>query len=217
MNLEVINTDDGSNTIYLPELNETYHSKYGAVNEAEYVYINNGLKKIEKTNINVCEIGFGTGLNTLKTLIYAIDNNLTINYIAYEKFPLPTDIVDRLNYGSICNYQDYFSKIHNVSWENTHSITENFTLLKKKADVLDTAINFPDNIDIIYFDAFAPSKQAEMWNTDLFRKLYLSLSDKGILVSYASAGVVKQALRQAGFTIKRLPGYKGKFHMLLAY
>ncbi len=197
-------------------LNETYHSKYGAVSETEHVYINNGLKRIDKTTVNVCEIGFGTGLSTLQTLIYAINNNLTINYFAYEKYPLTTYLTSKLNYGDICNCQSYFDKIHNALWEKTHKISDNFTLLKNKVDVLDANLKFPENLDIVYFDAFAPSKQSEMWNADLFSKLYFSLSDNGILVSYASAGVVKRALRQAGFEIKRLPGYKGKFHMLLA-
>ncbi len=216
MNFKIIDTEDGSKTIYISELNETYHSKYGAINEAKHVYIDNGIKRIEKSNITVCEIGFGTGLNALQTLIYAINNNLIINYITYDKFPLEQDITSNLNYGKLCGYQAEFEQINSVSWNTAHNISENFMLTKKQTDILDKNIEFPTNFDIIYFDAFAPSKQPEMWNAQLFKKLYLSLSDKGILVSYASAGVVKQALRTAGFKIKRLPGPKGKFHMIAA-
>ncbi len=217
MNLEVINTEDGSKTIYITELNETYHSKFGAINEAEHVFIKNGLKRIKKTDIKICEIGYGTGLNALLSIIYANNNNLTIRYTAFEKFPLTKSITDQLNYGELCKNDKLFKQINTLAWNKIHKISENVFFSKIKADILNNETNLPNNVDIIYFDAFAPSKQIEMWNVNLFSRLYKALSNEGILTTYASAGVVKQSLKQAGFSIKRLAGPKGKFHMILAY
>jgi tRNA U34 5-methylaminomethyl-2-thiouridine-forming methyltransferase MnmC len=220
---KIIHTDDGSHTIYLPELNETYHSKFGAVNEAQHVFIENGLAKLEKLEIrastgsatNILEIGFGTGLNALLTLLYSIDKELTTKYLTIEKNPLLKETTATLNYPKIIEgAENYFDLLHSSEWEKSNKISDNFILKKIKANVLNKDLKLPENIDIIYFDAFAPSKQPEMWNENLFKKLFTCLKNDGKLVTYSSAGIVKQALRNAGFTVKRLQGPPGKHHML---
>jgi tRNA U34 5-methylaminomethyl-2-thiouridine-forming methyltransferase MnmC len=232
---KIIHTDDGSHTIYLPELNETYHSKFGAVNEAQHVFIENGLAKLEKleirasvlrqaqqpkiskqeSTIEILEIGFGTGLNALLTLLYSIDKELTIKYFTIEKNPLLKETTATLNYPKIIEgAENYFDLLHSSEWEKSNKISDNFILKKMKANVLNKDLKLPENIDIIYFDAFAPSKQPEMWNENLFKKLFTCLKNDGKLVTYSSAGIVKQALRNAGFTVKRLQGPPGKHHML---
>lgn len=219
----IILTDDGSNTIYLPELDETYHSKFGAVNEAQHVFIENGLARLQQLEIgastssvtNILEIGFGTGLNTLLTLLYSNNKNLNINYISIEKHPLSTEITNSLNYSQIIeDGNNNFNLIHKLEWEKSHQVSANFILKKINADILDESLVLHQNIDLIYFDAFAPSKQPEMWNEALFKRLFACLKNEGKLVTYASAGVAKQALRNAGFIVKRLQGPPGKHHML---
>lgn len=215
MNAKVIVTEDGSSTIYLPELDETYHSKFGAVNEAKHVFIENGLAKLNKSDVCVLEIGFGTGLNAILTLLYSNDNDLKINYLSVEKYPLLKKDIEALNYPETIEGADkYFLKMHEVEWEKSFNLSDYFTLKKVNADILDENTIFPYNIDLIYFDAFAPSKQKEMWDENLFKRLYGHLNKNGILVTYSAAGVVKQALRNAGFVVKRLPGPPGKHHML---
>ncbi len=215
MNIKIIQTDDGSSTIYLPDLDETYHSKFGAINEAQHVFIDNGLAKIQKLEINVLEIGFGTGLNALLTLLYSERSGLNINYRTIEKHPLTRELVSSLNYSkTVEGAGKYYNKIHEVEWERSHQLSEHFRLKKVAADILDDNLHLPQDIDLIYFDAFAPSKQAELWNAKLFKRLYDCLSKDGKLVTYSAAGVVKQALRNAGFAVKRLQGPPGKHHML---
>jgi tRNA U34 5-methylaminomethyl-2-thiouridine-forming methyltransferase MnmC len=223
MNIQIIETNDGSSTIYLPDLDETYHSKFGAVNEAQHVFIDNGLAKLKKLEIvasassatKILEIGFGTGLNALLTLLYSERNNLNINYITVEKHPLSKEIISSLNYSkTVTGAEKYFDKIHEVEWERSHQLSEYFMLKKVAADILDDNLSFPQDIDLIYFDAFAPSKQAELWSEGLFKRLYNCLNEEGRLITYSAAGIVKQALRNAEFTVKRLQGPPGKHHML---
>ncbi len=216
MNCKIIDTQDGSKTLFLPALDETYHSRFGAVNESRHVFLTNGLAQIEKQEITVCEIGFGTGLNALLSWQYAEYNQLIINYVSFEKHPLSPTLVSQLNYGKQCNAESYFEQIHTCDWNAPIELSEYFKLTKIEGDVLDKNIRFPKNSTIIYFDAFAPKKQQEMWNIDLFSRLYESLITGGLLVTYASAGIVKRALKEARFQIKRLPGPQGKFHMLQA-
>ncbi len=148
-------------------------------------------------------------------MLFALDNKLKVAYTTIEKFPLKDSIVSSLNYvDKIEGSGSYFTKIHKSEWERTLQITPNFTLKKIKADVLIPDFEFPKNIDLIYFDAFAPSKQAELWNESLFKRLYCCLANDGKLATYSAAGIVKQALRSAGFKVKRLKGPPGKHHML---
>lgn len=217
MKTQLITTQDGSSTLYLPDLDETYHSKFGAINESLHVFINNGLAQLSLSEINVFEVGFGTGLNTLLSVFYAQQNQLKINYTSIEKFPLPEEVTSSLNYNQqINNSLEIFNQIHQSAWNTWSEISKGFRLKKIQDDILNPDFEFPSDIDLIYFDAFAPSKQAELWNEQLFIKLYQCLATNGRLVTYSAAGIVKQALRNSGFKVKRLPGPAGKHHMLTA-
>jgi tRNA U34 5-methylaminomethyl-2-thiouridine-forming methyltransferase MnmC len=214
---QIVSTADGSDTIYLPELDETYHSIFGAVQEARHIFIDNGLELVKKQDFTVLEIGFGTGLNSLLTAEFAIKNYRKIEYITFEKFPLDKDLVFQLNYASLANPDEMlFHQIHNADWGIMVQIDEYFKIHKISQDILADDIKIPEGLDIIFFDAFAPSKQIEMWDEKVFILLYNSLNINGMLVTYSSAGTVKRALRTSGFKVKRLTGPPGKHHILLA-
>jgi len=217
-NPKLIITGDGSHSIFNEKLNEHYHSDKGAIAESIHVFIENGLMQISKTDINIFEIGFGTGLNTLLTYKYAIENNLNINYFSIEKFPVSIALAKQLNYPVLLQTEkELFVRLHESDWNTTVKISGNFYLTKFQADLSTFDFNLFSEIDLVYFDAFSPSKQPEMWTTDIFKKIYSKMQENGLLTTYSSAGLVKNALREAGFTVKRKPGAHGKFHMLNAF
>lgn len=215
---KLIATADGSHTVLSAETNETYHSENGAINESVHVYIQNGLSQITKNEMNILEIGFGTGLNALLTYQYALEHTKQINYFSIEKFPLGEELIGQLNYPEQLKIEkESFLRLHNCKWDNWEQINNNFKLFKQQADL--TAFDFTKlkNIDLVYFDAFSSSKQPELWTEKIFKQLYQIMLPDGLLTTYSSAGIVKRALRAAGFKVKRKPGPKGKFHMLNAF
>ncbi len=217
MKREIIKTADGSHTISVPELNEHYHSVNGAIAEAKHVYIDAAFNKHENENLSILEIGFGTGLNSLLTLIEAEGLNKNVFYQGVEAFPISIDELSKLNYIEELEAEDYsdiYLKMHSSTWETEVSITDNFILLKQNKSFKD--IDDINKFDLIYFDAFGPDVQPELWTEDIFDKMYKSLKFGGILVTYSSKGIVKRALRSVGFDLKRLEGPKGKRHMLRA-
>ncbi len=206
-------TGDNSHTLYVPELDEHYHSVHGAVQESEHIFIKNGLAKCRKKTLNILEVGFGTGLNAFLTYCYAQKENLNINYTGIEKYPVPSDVILELNYAEQTHYSsDVFLKLHKTAWEIPTALSDNFTLLKLQVDLLNFTSS--DKFDLIYFDAFAPEKQSHLWTETVFQNLYNVLNINGMLVTYSAKGTVKQALRSAGFTVKRLAGPPGKRHIL---
>lgn len=211
--LKKILTADNSPTLFVPELNEHYHSLHGAVQESLHIFINAGLKQIQKEKISILEIGFGTGLNAVLSLKETEKTKQIIYYESIEKYPLTIDIIKDLLSEDFPEKETAL-KIHKVDWEKKVEISENFFLKKIKTD-LKTYI--PDKtFDLIYFDAFAPEKQANLWTKEIFNKLCNATNKNGILVTYSSKGTVKQALRSAGYTVKRLPGPVGKRHIIQA-
>ncbi len=214
MKREIIITSDGSTTIHLPDWDEQYHSKHGAIQEAYHVYINNGLKAIDKENISILEIGFGTGLNCFITYL---ESEEVIDYVGVEAYPIKEEEVFGMNYVSELkaeNKEEVFEKMHSCSWEEKHIISDKFSLTKRQQ--LFSEIDDVNKYDLIYFDAFGPEKQPDLWTKEIFDKMYAALKLNGILVTYASKGNVKRAMRSAGFSLKRLPGPVGKWHMLRA-
>ncbi len=211
---QIITTEDGSHTIYLPDLDESYHSTHGSVQEAEVVFIGNGLLACEKREIDLLEIGFGTGLNAYLSLVEAEKNNLKINYTGIELHPVDGDIAATLNYPEATGsgFRTEFEKMHSAAWGKAEKITENFTLTKIKADF--TTADFSGSYDVIYFDAFSPGKQEEMWQKELFNKLSHVARKDGIITTYSAKGSVRRALQSAGFTVERLPGPIGKREVL---
>ncbi|MFK7783130.1 tRNA (5-methylaminomethyl-2-thiouridine)(34)-methyltransferase MnmD [Psychroserpens sp.] len=221
MQRKIITTADGSKTIQIEDWNEQYHSVHGAVQEANHVYIKHGLlffieEYASKYNsIAILEIGFGTGLNAILTLLSSEKLNLNINYFGVEAYPVSSDELQHLNYSEILDITDNsFQSIHNCDWESTHHISKHFSLTKLKK--LFNDINDVNCYDIIYFDAFGARVQPELWTEALFKKMYAALKQNGVLVTYSSKGTVKRALKAVGFTIERLDGPPGKRHMLRA-
>ena len=219
MHLKIINTEDGSTSLYNETLNESYHSIYGAINESMHVFIEAGLNSIKNPDtINILEIGFGTGLNALLTCIKSEKNNININYFALEPYPIKKDIYNQMNFEQCLNYKNtnyFFTQIHKVPWNQLHNIHSRFKInkLNKRLEDYQPLNNF---FNLIYFDAFSPDIQPEMWTLTIFTKLFESLQQHGVLVTYSAKGKVRRDLEKTGFTTERIPGPKGKREMLRA-
>lgn len=210
-------TSDGSHTLFVENLNETYHSTHGAIQEAKHVFLKNGIHTIDKKKISVLEIGFGTGLNTILTFQYAENNNKEIHYSTIETNPLENEIIEKLNYVSELKQnvlKTPFQKIHQSDWEKESKISPNFTLIKINKKIQDFESN--QKFDIIYYDAFGPTAQPEMWTKEIFKKLYSLLNDNSFIVTYCAKGQVKRDLKSVGFEVIPLPGPPGKREMTLA-
>jgi len=216
---KIVLTDDGSNTLVHPSNGAHYHSTFGAKQESDFIFIKEGLefytKHLDIKSVSILEMGFGSGLNTFNSLLYSLKNNIEVTYIGVEKFPILKETASKLDYPKIFNAEEFsslFNLIHTSNWETKAEITPNFNLLKKEVAFEDLTID--SEIDIIYFDAFGPKDQPELWTKAIFQKLYNALKPNGILVTYCSKGIVKQALRSVGFTVKRLSGPPSKRHVL---
>lgn len=209
-------TEDGSNSVFNETLQETYHSKYGAVKESLHVFIAAGLQHLLQKgygNIRIFEMGFGTGLNVLLTNLYK--EKADIQYTSIELYPLSEEIMQQLNYQTVLtNSEIVFSAIKNAKWEQETVIDDDFTLEKKAIALADFESN--KKYDLIYYDAFAPEIQAELWTESVFEKMYNLLNDNGILVTYCAKGSVRRAMQKAGFKVERLPGPPPKREMLRA-
>ncbi|WP_121666475.1 tRNA (5-methylaminomethyl-2-thiouridine)(34)-methyltransferase MnmD [Mesonia aquimarina] len=221
MKREIITTADGSSTIHIPEWDEQYHSKHGAIQEAQHVFIKTGLhyfiEQYKTRSVSILEIGFGTGLNALITALEAEKKSLAIQYTGIEAYPVSLEELQKLNYTSQfseASSQGLFQKIHTVSWENIIEISSNFTLKKECAFFED--IQKKNSFNLIYFDAFGARVQPDLWTVEIFRKMYEALKPNGILVTYSAKGSVKRAMKTVGFLVEKLPGPPGKREMLRA-
>lgn len=197
-------TEDGSATLFVPELNEHYHSVKGARTESLHIFIDMGLKAVSAAQPHVLEIGFGTGLNALLTLEAAEADRRPIYYTGIELYPLSWEEVDVLKYSD----NPLFKTLHSAPWGEDTAITPYFTLKKIQEDAR-KAVNTKHAFDVIYFDAFAPEKQPEMWDETLFRNLYASMNAGGVLTTYCAKGIVRRMLQSVGFKVERLPGPPG--------
>lgn len=210
-------TDDGSSTIYVPELNEHYHSTFGAVQESRHVFINNGLKALKKENISILEVGFGTGLNALLTFLEN-EQYKSVDYCGLELFPLNWQFIEKMEFDKYLNLtqeeSNCFREIHNTPWEQSTEISRYFTLLKCHTDITEYIAS--TTFDLIYFDAFAPQIQPNLWSEKIFTILFNALNKNGILVTYSAKGEVRRNMLNAGFIINRLPGPPGKREMIQA-
>jgi tRNA U34 5-methylaminomethyl-2-thiouridine-forming methyltransferase MnmC len=213
---QLIKTEDGSYTIFVPGMNEHYHSTHGAVQESLHIFINVGLNFCKSDSINIFEVGFGTGLNALLTAAESLKSNKIINYTTIEKYPVETDLINKLNYSQFAGEsgKEIFEGIHSAEWGKKTQITENFKLLKLNDD-LTTSIP-EDFFNIIYFDAFGPDKQPEMWTPEIFEKISKLTSAGGIFVTYSAKGEVKRNLRANGFSVELLHGPPGKRQIIRA-
>ena len=220
MQRKLILTGDGSHTISMPELNVTYHSIHGAIQESKHVFIEAGLKSLtlaETAILNIFEVGFGTGLNALLTIIEAEKLQKEIHYDTVEPFPLGSSETRSLNYCKQLGreeLQPIFEQLHSCEWEKKVNITENFGFNKSRTNLLN--LETSETFELIYFDAFAPNTQPELWTNEIFEKMFAMLEPGGILVTYCSKGDVRRAMQAAGFIVEKLPGPRGKREMTRA-
>ena len=207
--IQIEQTADGSQTLFVPELNEHYHSVKGALTESEHIFIQMGLKHSSVEAPHVLEIGFGTGLNAFLTLLTADTDQRNIHYTTLERYPVTPALIEQLTYPElICpERKDDFQALHQAAWNTDVQLTPYFTLHKVETDF--TSYTFPATYVVIYFDAFAPEKQPEMWTQSLFDTLCQQLNPQGILTTYCAKGAVRRMLQAAGFTVERLPGPPG--------
>ena len=215
MTNKLVITNDGSHSIFNPEVNETYHSKHGAIVEAEYVFIKNGLLAENKKQFNILEVGFGTGLNALLTAQKAQQKRIVVNYHGIELYPVPIESYIQLNFTKLIGEEkSKLLQLHECKWEKEH-IINNFFKLTKNEIALENYTN-KTKFDIIYFDAFSPEKQAELWTAEVFQNMYNLLNEDGFLVTYCAKGVVKRTMKAVGFEIVVLDGPPGKRQMTRA-
>jgi len=214
---EIIQTSDGSTTIHIPEWKESYHSKHGAIQEANHVFIKNGLSLFEGKDIAIMEIGFGTGLNAFITFLESSKLKQNIDYVGVEAYPVSNEELAAMNYVAelgVTSQQSIFNLMHQSNWEEKCIIDGHFDLIKRKQffdDIVDE-----NYFDLIYFDAFGYHVQPDLWSTEIFRKMYSALKDNGVLVTYAARGVVKRSMIEVGFTVEKLAGPPGKREMFRA-
>ena len=214
---QIILTSDGSHTLFVPLLGEHYHSIHGAIQESRHVFIQTGLGPLNAPKcIKILEIGFGTGLNALLAMQFAHQHQIEILFTTIEKYPLRKDEFSQLNYGSVLGEEwiPYFQQLHECPWEQLVPISEAFSIQKIRADLL--TASFIETYQIVFFDAFGPDKQPDLWTVTVFEKLYKSLEKQGVLVTYSAKGQVRRNLKAAGFEVERLPGPPGKREMLRA-
>ena len=217
MKREILQTLDGSTTIHLPDWNESYHSKHGAIQEAYHVFIKNGLSLFQGKSISILEIGFGTALNAFITFLESQKALQTIDYVGVEAYPISAEEVLLMNYVSELEAEKerpIFELMHQSNWEEKNPISPNFTLTKRKQFF--DEISDENQYDLIYFDAFGYRVQPELWSTEIFEKMYKALKLTGVLVTYAARGVVKRSMIEVGFTVEKLAGPPGKREMFSA-
>lgn len=217
MKREIFHTLDGSTTIHLPDWNESYHSKHGAIQEAYHVFIKNGLSLFQDKPISILEIGFGTALNTFITFLESQKSFQNIDYVGVEAYPISAQEVLQMNYVSELDAEKerpIFELIHESDWEEKIAITPNFNLTKRKQFF--DEISDENQYDLIYFDAFGYRVQPELWSTEIFEKMYKALKENGVLVTYAARGVVKRSMIEVGFSVEKLAGPPGKREMFRA-
>ena len=218
--MKVIPTGDGSNSIFIEKLNETYHSRHGALQESNHVFLKNGfiflVDNRSYSNIRIFELGFGTGLNAVLTAIESLKRKVMVEYLTVEPYPLPKGIVDQLEYGKVLEHPDassMFNRIHDAVWEKRTVIHSFFRLNKVKSTIQELNEALRD-FDLIYYDAFAPSKQPEMWSWDILEKVHAMMVPGGVFVTYCARGQVKRDLSAMGMVIQTLPGPPGKKEMI---
>lgn len=222
MHREPIITEDGSSSIYVPEWNESYHSTHGAVQEAYHVFMAMGLlyfieKHPSTRPIKILEMGFGTGLNAFITLLEAEKSQIEIYYTGLEAYPLDLEEIQHLNYASLLSTKEMkgiFLKMHTFSWGEDHELTTKFRFKKELKYFAD--LSEIEKFDLVYFDAFGPKTQPELWTEEIFSNVHAAMKKDGVLVTYSAQGNARRAMKNVGFSVEKLKGPPGKRHMLRA-
>lgn len=213
---ELVKTDDGSDTLFARELGEHYHSTFGAIQESTHVFIEAGLRTCEQQALTLFEVGFGTGLNAYLTLLETQKTHQTIRYITVEKYPIPRSIWEVLNFPALIanGSPELFRKIHEAAWNEEVIITDRFSVIKLSSDLTDVDYPTLPLLDLIYFDAFSPGKQPELWLASIFCQISEQCTPAAKFVTYCAKGEVRRSLNEAGFITERIPGPQGKREML---
>lgn len=217
MKRNIVQTRDGSTTIHIEDWDECYHSRFGAIQEAQHVFIKKGLSLFENEFVSILEIGFGTGLNAFITFLEYPKLNQKINYVGVEGYPVTLEEAGLMNYVTELNAENektVFDQLHQCKWEETTELRKDFLFTKRNqffADIKDKG-----KYDLIYFDAFGYDVQPELWSAEIFKIMFESLKNKGVLVTYAARGVIKRNMIEAGFTVEKLEGAPGKREMFRA-
>lgn len=216
--MQLVLTNDGSHTVYLPELNESYHSMHGAVTESKHIFIKSGLNACKLTSLNIFEMGFGTGLNALLTWLECRKQGMKIYYRTIENNPLGNDVIKRLNYGQVLGLsrgdKSVFRYMHDAPWDEDIEVDKHFVLSKNHGNLYD--YNLHGKIDLVYFDAFSPDRQPDIWKYEIFERLFRAMNAGAILTTYCTKGKVRRTLEAAGFKTETLPGAPGKREMMRA-
>ncbi|WMJ72658.1 tRNA (5-methylaminomethyl-2-thiouridine)(34)-methyltransferase MnmD [Cytophagaceae bacterium ABcell3] len=218
--IEIISSKDGSHTLFLPEMNETYHSHHGAIQESEYVFIEKGIAPIaqKQKTLTILEIGFGTGLNALLSFRTAIQEGLTLHYHTLEPYPLIKEVYSNLNYPVIIEegkYKETFLKLHEAPMNEEIKLSNNFFLNKYNETLENVTLRI--EADVVFYDAFAPAKQPEVWSLSNLEKVKQAMNPKGVLVTYCASGQFRRDLKSLGFVVENLPGPPGKKEMTRAF
>lgn len=217
--IQIIPTSDGSHTLLNKQLDETYHSRHGAVQESEYVFIREGLKHVEEnfrhSKINILEVGFGTGLNALLTLQRSIAEKISIHYTTLETFPIEEETWSTLNYTGTAESKVLFEKLHRANWNQPVGITSGFQLEKLQTMLQQVELK-KNTFNLVYFDAFAPNKQPEMWQLPMLQKVVEAMDEGGVFVTYCAKGQLKRDLKELGLHVETLQGPPGKREMVRA-
>lgn len=216
MKREIIRTGDGSTTIQIVELGEQYHSIHGAIREAEHVFISNFLNLRSSNELNIFEMGFGTGLNALLTCLAAHTHQLQVHYTTLEAFPVQDNEIAQLNFSELIKgCENTLNNLHRAEWEIPVVLGEHFILEKKQVAIQECEFE-PEKFDFIFYDAFGPRVQPELWTPEIFSSLFDTLKKGGIFLTYCAKGQVRRDLQEVGFLVTKLPGPPGKREMLMA-
>jgi tRNA U34 5-methylaminomethyl-2-thiouridine-forming methyltransferase MnmC len=220
--IKIIETKDGSHSLLNEALNETYHSTHGAIQESVHVFIKNGLhswcNENNTTEVSVLEIGFGTGLNALLALKESMEKKIKIHFTTFEAFPVAEELISQLNYPQQINFSEanqLYQRLHQVEWNKPIAITADFVLEKRNEKIQDSTVS-ASNYDLIFFDAFAPAKQPEMWDSQVLEKVIRSLKQNGFFVTYCAQGQLKRNLKSLSMKVESLAGPPGKREMVRA-
>ncbi len=210
---EIVLTADGSASIRIPDWDESYHSRHGAVQEARHVFIANGLESFSG-EVAILEMGFGTGLNALITFAHALERGLTVKYTGIDHYPVSPKEAGLLNYPQFIGHPEIFAQMHECPWETRHRLGDRFELTKRNMNFDD--VSFNAEFDLVYFDAFGYRFQPNLWSAEIFMAMFNALRPGGVLVTYAARTAIRKNMESAGFTVEKLAGPPGKREMMRA-
>ncbi|HBH05472.1 MAG TPA: SAM-dependent methyltransferase [Flavobacteriales bacterium] len=211
---QIVTTSDGSQTLYSPEFDQHYHSLHGAVSESLHVFIEAGLKTFNAMEIDILEFGYGTGLNAMLSWIYGKETQKIVHYTGLEAYPISDDTIEAWTSNLKGEQRNMAMKLHELSWNETVVLDHHFSF--RKVEILFEDFQTPCRFDVVFFDAFSPEAQPELWTVSIFSRILQFLKTGGILVTYSAKGQVRRNLVQAGFEVERIPGPPGKREMLRA-